>query len=135
MAPVLDFKTVLDQYNRQLEYFRSTMQKVIAAIAGYAALHAGSQAVALTEHTYAVLFLIAHFTIAAYVGVIGNASFLRMLRSHRAVVELLGPQPEADLRRLGILRREPLLVALAWGSLYLAVHGTFLVIVHFAHWK
>jgi hypothetical protein len=55
MAAAFDFKTVLDQYNRQLGYFRDTAQKVIAGMAAYAGLHAGSHMLALAEKTYAKL--------------------------------------------------------------------------------
>jgi hypothetical protein len=38
------------------------------------------------------------------------------------------------LRELGVLRHEPPLVALAWGSLYAAVHGGFLIAVYIVRW-
>jgi hypothetical protein len=134
MDPAPDLKTILGQYNRQLDYFRDTAQKLIAAILAYAGLHAGSAAVALTEKTYAVLFLTAHGTLIAFVIVVGSANFLRLSSSHRALVGLLGADVDAEFRRLGVFRREPMLVALAWGSLYAVVHGGFVLIVHLLKW-
>jgi hypothetical protein len=61
MTPAIDFRIVVEQYNRQLDQFRNTAQKIVAAIAGYALLHAGSKAVSMTEKEYTTLFLIVHF--------------------------------------------------------------------------
>ena len=88
----------------------------------------------LTEKTYAALFLFAHATLFVYVVIVGTTNYLRMARSHSAVIEGLAPEAPVGLRKLGILQREPTLVAMAWGSLYLLVHGGFLVIVHLVNW-
>jgi hypothetical protein len=130
MSPAIDLKIVLDQYNRQLTYFRDTAMKLIAAIAAYAGLHAGSVSVALTEHTYKELFLTAHFCLIAFVIIIGSANYMRMASSHAALVTLLGSDPAPELGRLGVFRHEPALAALAWGSLYAVVHGGFLLVVY-----
>jgi len=130
MSPTIDFKIVLDQYNRQLTYFRDTAMKLIAAIAAYAGLHAGSVSVAVTEHTYKELFLTAHFGLIAFVIVIGSANYIRMASSHSALVARLGSDPAIELRGLGIFQHEPVLAALAWGSLYAIVHGGFLLVVY-----
>jgi hypothetical protein len=134
MSPAIDLKIVLDQYNRQLTYFRDTAMKLVAAIAAYAGLHAGSVSVALTEKTYKEIFLTAHFGLIAFVIAIGSANYSRMASSHKALVDLLGPDPVPELSRLGILRREPVLAALAWSSLYAVVHGGFLLIVYLVKW-
>ncbi|HTE79911.1 MAG TPA: hypothetical protein VK634_04385 [Reyranella sp.] len=128
-----ELRLVLDQYNRQIGYFRDTAQKIIAAITAYAGLHAGSTAVALTEKTHRELFLIAHFTVAAFAPSVGNANLLRLVGSHRALVARLEPEG-ATLRELGVLRHEPPLVALAWGTLYAVVHGGFLIAVYLVKW-
>jgi len=135
MSPAIDLKIVLDQYNRQLTYFRDTAMKLIAAIAAYAGLHAGSAGLALTEDTYKELFLTAHVGLIAFVLIIGSANYMRMASSHAALVGLLGSDPAKELRRLGVLRHEPVLAALAWGSLYAVVHGGFLLIVYLLKWR
>ena len=128
-----DLRLVLDQYNRQLTYFRDTAMKLIAAIAAYAGLHASSTAVALTEKSNRDLFLTAHFVLVAFILIIGSANYIRMADSHRALGQSLGSDGPS-LRELGVLRHEPPLVALAWGSLYAAVHGGFLIAVYLVKW-
>ncbi len=113
MAAAFDFKTVLDQYNRQPGDFRDTAQKVIAGLTVYAGLHA------------AVFF---------FVAVLGTANYLRLARSHSAVIEALAPDSPATMRKLGILQREPFGVALAWGGLYVFLHGGFLIVAHLVDW-
>ena len=80
-----DLRLVLDEYNRQLTYFRDTAMKLIAAIAAYAGLHASSTAVALTEKSNRELFLTAHFVLVAFILIIGSANYIRMADSHRAL--------------------------------------------------
>jgi hypothetical protein len=128
-----ELRLVLDQYNRQLGYFRDTAQKIIAAITAYAGLHAGSATVALTEKTHRELFLAAHFLVGAFVLIVGSTNYIRMADAHRALGQSLGPDGPS-LRELGILRREPRLVALAWGTLYAVVHGGFLIAVYLVKW-
>jgi hypothetical protein len=122
MTARTDLRLVLDQYNRQLTYFRDTAMKLIAAIAAYAGLHASSTAVALTEKSNRDLFLTAHFVLVAFILIIGSANYFRMADTHRTLGQSLGPDGPS-LRELGVLRHEPPLVALAWGTLYAAVHG------------
>lgn len=133
MTERTDLKLVLAQYNRQLDYFRDTAQKVIAAITAYAGLHAGSTTVAMTERSYRELFLAAHLLLGAFVLAIGSTNYIRMADAHRMLGQSLGPDGPS-LRELGILRHEPRLVALAWGTLYAAIHGGFLIVVYLVKW-
>ena len=107
---------------------------MIAGLTVYAGLHAGSRTLALTEKSHSTLFLFGHAAVFFFVAVLGTANYLRLARSHAALIEALAPDSPAAMRKLGILQREPFGVALAWGGLYVFLHGGFLIVAHLVDW-
>jgi hypothetical protein len=122
MGEPIDFKLVLDQFNRQVSFARDIAQKAIASLLAYTAFYFNKTEDELAKPGIAIPLLLFTTGVTGFFLLLQYKNSLRCRRSYETLQEYATKVEFPDLTRLGILQSEARLAIRPWTGAFILIY-------------